>query len=340
MNEQVLKKDLPAELPQPADSNGFFRWTFRVFSLAAIVIGGITLAFYLYQEVGGLETQAEEVEIESVPIVEAPVGDATEPPKEVPVTAITACITQQMIDDAEHPLVPLIDMAEYGQKLIEENVSDYTAMLTKRVRSKGKLQPEEKLSIKVRHASEAEGGKATPFSVYTRFENLKKGQEVIWVDGLNDNKLVAHGPVGLLNLMTLRLDPESKMAMNGNRYPIWTIGMLNLIKLMIEKANNDLDYEDCRVTLTRNVKMGDANCTRLVIIHDDQADHFEFHRAEIYIDDDRNLPIGFRSYDWPAEKGGRPRLQERYYYTEIELNVGLDDNDFDPANAEYDFPGS
>ena len=340
MNDQAIATDLKDSKPNEQDSLQLFGWTIRVLTLVAMVIGGFTLAFYVFQDVTGRTTTLAEDEAETVEISEAPATSKSEP-VEVPLTAITSCISQELIQEAEHPLSPLIDMAEYGRDLINKNVQDYTALLTKRVRSRGKLQPEEKLFIKIRHAKKGdEKAKQIPFSVYTRFENLKKGQEVIFVEGQNDNKLVAHGPVGLLNLMTVRLDPEGKMAMNGNRYPIWTIGMLNLIELMIEKAKNDLKHKDCEVRLTRNVKLGDADCTRLVILHHEKKDHFEFHRAEIYIDDERNLPIGFRSYDWPDSPGGRPRLQERYYYTDIQLNVGLEDADFDPANSEYHYPGN
>jgi hypothetical protein len=97
---------------------------------------------------------------------------------------------------------------------------------------------------------------------------------------------------------------------------------------------------DCEVNITRNVMIGDARCTRLEIIHHEQNDQFDFHQAEIYIDDDRNLPIAYRGFTWPEEPGGKPLLLERYLYKDIELNVGLTDLDFDPANPEYHFPGN
>lgn len=339
MNDQAIQTDFKEPKSDQQHSLRLAGWTIRILTLAALVVGGFTLAFFLFQDVTGQTTPI--IEEVAEPIEISRVESSVPEPVDVPLTSITSCISQELIDEAEHPLTPLIDMAEYGRDLINQNVEDYTAILTKRVRSRGKLQPEEKLFIKIRHARGGDNkASSVPFSVYTRFENVKKGQEVIYVDGQNDNKLVAHGPVGLLNLMTVRLDPEGRMAMNGNRYPIWTIGMLNLIELMIEKAENDLKYGDCQVLLTRNVKFGDTLCTKLVILHEEKADHFEFHRAEIYIDDDRNLPIGFRSYGWPEGPDGRPRLQERYYYTDIELNVGLNDADFDPANPEYNYPGN
>jgi hypothetical protein len=222
---------------------------------------------------------------------------------------------------------------------LERHIPDYTANITKQIRWNGKLQPEQSVFCKIRHPRTGPDSESIPFSVYTRFNYPKPGQEVIWVQGWNDDKLVAHGPKGLMNLLTLHLDPEGSMAMNGNRYPIMSIGMLNLIKVMIEKGKQDLDHEDCRVVITRQVVVGDIPCTRLEVIHEQQLERFEYHRAEIYIDDNRNLPIAFRSFIWPEKPGETPRLLEKYHYTDIQLNVGLTDADFDPANEAYDFPG-
>lgn len=339
MNDQALaKSDAKGSSYDVPRRTALIGPSLRLMLLAAILVGGIFLVFKQFQNHSSVQESVIVDESESVAIVESPnnIDEATE----VPLSAITACINQEVIDEAEHPLQPLIEMAKYAEEVITSNVIDYTATLTKRLRVKGRLQPEEKMFIKIRHEVEkSDPEESVPFSVYTKFLDPKKGQEAIWVDGANNNKLVAHGPSGLLNLMTVRLDPQGKMAMNGNRHPIWTIGMLNLIKLMIEKAETDLHYDDCRVELARNVMLGESNCTRLVIIHDQPQDHFEYHRVEIYIDDERNLPIGFRSYDWPNSPGGKPRLLERYYYTNIKLNVGLEGNDFDPANEAYDYPG-
>ena len=275
---------------------------------------------------------------QTVVITEAPPEETKE--TKIPSTSITASISQEVIDTAEHPLDPLLEMAKRGFEIVSNNVQDYEAVMTKRVRWKGKMQQEYKLLCKIRHAQcDEDPEKSVPFSVYSRFISPKKGQEAIWVEGCNDEKLIAHGPVGFMNLMTVHLEPTSSMAMSGNRYPVQQIGMLNLIKLMIEKGTHDRNYGDCKVILTRNVMVDDARCTRLEIIHEKQAEHFEFHRAEIYIDDDRNLPIAYRSYIWPDAPGGRPKMLERYYYTDIKINVGLTDSDFDPANESYDFPG-
>lgn len=345
MNEQVSQKAEKVIGTAPALRSGLIGWLLRVTSILVILAACVLIAFFAYQDLSGQSavvssdiesTDIESSDVESVVIKEVAPEDAISV-DEVDLTSITSCISQEIIDDAEHPLAPLLQMAKYGVGVINENVQDYTACITKRVRYQGRLQPEERIFCKIRHANDKDDS-ATPFSVYTRFINPKPGQEAIWVEGQYDDKLVAHGPTGFLNLLTVHLEPESKMAMTGNRYPIKTIGMLNLIKQMIKQGSNDINYEDCEVKITRNLMVNSARCTKLEVIHHKPADHFDFHRAEIYIDDDRNLPIAFRSFLWPDKPNGRPKLQESYYYTDIKINVGLTDADFDPANEKYEYP--
>jgi hypothetical protein len=60
--------------------------------------------------------------------------------------------------------------------------------------------------------------------------------------------------------------------------------------------------------------------------------------AEVFIDRELDLPIRYASYDWPAKAGEKPVPLEEYTYSKIKLNVGLTDQDFDPANPKYTFP--
>ncbi len=49
------------------------------------------------------------------------------------------------------------------------------------------------------------------------------------------------------------------------------------------------------------------------------------------------LPIRFEAYDWPTRPLVEPELAEEYTYTDLKLNVGLKEVDFDVANAAYSF---
>ncbi len=251
--------------------------------------------------------------------------------------AITATIDQQMIDEAEHPFGPLLEIADLSIAEIDKKYQDYTATLFSQVRLGEELRGEKYLTCKIRHEQKAKPH--VPFSVYTKFLKPKAnvGQEAIWIQGQNDGKLIGHA-TGLLNLKRIPLDPDGAIAMEGNRYSIREIGFRNLLVKMKEFGVKDQQYGECVVTLKRGIELNGRLCTTFEAVHPYKRKHFDFHIARIYIDDERNIPIGYEGFLWPETKGGEPVLLERYFYTDIKLNVGLTDKDFDPGNEEYDYP--
>ena len=257
---------------------------------------------------------------------------------EVPAHSVTRQVTQKIIDEAEHPLIPLLKVAQAGFDYVDQNVSDYTATIVSQVRTGDTLHEQKYMFCKLRHEVSDEGN-PVPLSIYTCFLKPKSvaGQEAIWVRGQNDGKIIAHGS-GLLNVKRLYLDRNGPIAMMGNRYSIDNLGMKGLVKKMIQKGRNDLSHGECIATVHRGVILDGHKCTVMEIKHPVKRDHFEFHIAKVYIDDERNLPIGYEGYLWPAKEGDEPPLLEKYYYTDIQLNVGLTDSDFDPGNEGYKFP--
>ena len=57
----------------------------------------------------------------------------------------------------------------------------------------------------------------------------------------------------------------------------------------------------------------------------------------VFVDDEERFPVAYASFYWPDEPGGKPRLLEEYIYTDIKVNVGLTDADFDRDNPDYGF---
>ena len=247
-------------------------------------------------------------------------------------------ISQRVIDQAEHPFDPLLIVARTCLETIDRDIRDYSATLISQVRVKGELMPPRKLACKIRHPSD-DPSDLVPFSVYTRFKEPTRiaGQEAIWVEGWNEGNLVAH-LTGLANVKRFYLAPESSYAMEGNRYPIYEIGFRNLLAKMVEVGLRDREHGECQVTVKKNLEIDGRPCTMLEVQHPVKRDHFEFHIARIYIDDEREFPLGYEGYLWPKEEGGEPELLEKYFYTEVQTNVGLQDIDFDPANEKYSFP--
>ena len=246
-------------------------------------------------------------------------------------------ISQAAIDAAEHPFDPLLEIAESCVRKIDAEVYDYSAVMTSQVRIDGVLKAPRKLMCKIRHPRN-EPNKNT-FSVYTRFlepESIK-GQEAIWVDGWHKNNIVAH-ITGIANVKRFYLPPDSSYAMDGNLHPISDIGFRQLLVKMCDVAKKDRKYGECIVTVTKGLVMDGHKCTMLEAKHPVKRDHFEFHIARIYIDDQREIPLAYEGYMWPEQDGGEPVLLEKYYYSDVKFNQGFKDIDFDPANEAYDYP--
>ena len=251
---------------------------------------------------------------------------------------ITDALSAEAIEAADHPLDPLMVLADNSMKIIDEKYQDYTVRIVSQVRT-NVLHDETIMFVKLRHEQTTEDGKEIPFSIFTRFlgPKSKVGQEAIWVDGQNDGNILGHA-TGLLNFKTVSLSPDSSFAMQGNRYPIYQLGFRNLIRKMKEFGENDRKYGECKVEIERDVLVDNRKCVLLTITHPEKREHFEYHIARIYIDEEFEIPIGYEGFLWPEKEGEEPPLLERYIYTQLELNGGLVDLDFDTANPKYDFP--
>ena len=230
-----------------------------------------------------------------------------------------------------HPLEPALQWARDGSIDIEK-IEDYSAKIVKRERLDGELGEKQCMFLKVRHR---------PFSVYLYFLGPAKlkGREVIYVDGTNGGKMWAHG-TGLQRKMfgTVSIAPKGVIGMQGQRYPLTEIGVLNLVRRLADVAEDDIKFGECQVDYFKEVKLNDRSCTCIQVVHPVPRRNFLFHLARIYVDDEYNLPTRYASYDWPKKKGGKPELIEEYTYEKMKFNNGFTDADFDVRNPNYNFP--
>lgn len=246
---------------------------------------------------------------------------------------------------AEHPLAEVAAKAEELLGGMQRNVRDYSATLVKRERIDGELLDYQYINCKIRNErTNGRGEVVTPFSVYMNFAapDEMKGREVIYVKGQNDDKLIAHdGGTGLIAAIkaavTVNLDPTAPLAMKGNKYPITDVGMENLMVKLISVAKADMQRGEVDVKTFKGAKINGRVCTCLQSVHPTPREHFRYHIARIYVDDELQLPIRYESYDWPSREGEQPPLLEEYTYLNLKLNNGFTDADFDQANDSYNF---
>lgn len=227
----------------------------------------------------------------------------------------------------EHPLMPALRIAQEGLVRIDSTIADYSAMLIKEERINGTLGPKEVAYIKVRHQ---------PFSVYMFFMKPNQGRECLYNSGPNGAKgiLSARDCGFKKRLGVFDLDPEGRLAMNGQKYPITKIGIRNLVTELIDVAQNDTQYGECEVQTRQSVVNG-RECTLIEAMHPVPRQNFRFHKAEVFIDNELKLPIRYAAYLWPQNPGEAPPLEEAYTYVNLKLNNGYTDADFNKENTEY-----
>lgn len=239
----------------------------------------------------------------------------------------------------KHPLDPAMQLAREKLEYLKANVQDYTCTIVKRERVKGELGEYQKMAAKIRHRRAANGKVESSFAVYLKFLSPPStaGREVIWVEGENNGNLIVH-EAGLLNIKRLSLDPKGALAMMGQRYPISEIGMQNLAEQLIKKGERDRRHGECEVQFYKNAMVDKRPCLMIQVVHPVKRDHFDFYKAQIFIDEKLNVPIRYAAWTWPESPGGEPVLEEEYTYLDVELNVGLTKKSFDPDNPDYNYP--
>ncbi|MGB7346150.1 MAG: DUF1571 domain-containing protein [Pirellulaceae bacterium] len=241
---------------------------------------------------------------------------------------------------ATDPLEHALDIAQRGLQKCQSQVDDYTALMVIRERVGGELGSHQYIAAKIRNRKISNGRIVQPLSVYLNFlkPSTVKGREVIYVEGKNNGNIIAHeGGLKGRYLPTVRVRPDSMLAMRGQRYPMTEIGVENLILKLIERGEKAKTYPDVVCELRQNARIKDRVCTVFELTQPVKRPGSEFHQAQIFIDDTHNVPIRYIAYDWPRTDGARPEIIEEYNYMNLKINVGLTDADFDPENSAYNF---
>ncbi len=213
-----------------------------------------------------------------------------------------------------------------------DSINSYTFTMLKQERVGNKLLPLETIEMKFRQE---------PFSIYAKHvkPNSLRGQEAIFVKGKYDDKIVAHG-AGLKGVITVVLPPDGPLARMGNRYPITEAGMKSMLKQLQDLAEREKEYlATCDIHFVDGEEVDGRPCNCLEVIGKKPTKTFRMAKARIYMDQEWNVPVKYEAHEFPPDDdAGEPILVESYTYTNLKLNAGLTDEDFDPANKKFRFP--
>lgn len=201
-------------------------------------------------------------------------------------------------------------------------IRDYTAIFQKQERIVRKNLPEETILLKFQK----------PFKTYMRWlKQPHKDREVIYVEGRNNNKLIAHEG-GLLGFIKLSLFPDAPRAMRGNRFPVTSVGIGKLTELTLKDIRKG-DIEKEVILKYSGIEEIDGHPVYKIeaILSQEKEKGYSFYRGILFIDKYRGLLIKAVFYDWDN------LLMGQYVYKNLNLNVGLTDEDFDVHNKKYRF---
>jgi outer membrane lipoprotein-sorting protein len=229
---------------------------------------------------------------------------------------LTASRAQAAPAEQEDALLALLSRIESSYAKIE----DYSAVFRKQERVKEVLLPEESVSLKFKK----------PLQIYMKwiYGPLK---EAIYVDGENNNKVVAHSD-GVGASMTWTLDPKGSILKADNRHIITDIGFGFIISMM--RANIPLAIKHDEIEITRMTDEPFEGRPSTVVeakFSPKEGRKYYASRIVCHVDKEYLLPIGIACFD------ENDALLEQYGYKDVKINVGLTENDFSRKNPEYKF---
>lgn len=202
-------------------------------------------------------------------------------------------------------------------------IEDYTAVVHKEERfGAGPLRPKETIFVKFRK----------PNQIYMKWiEEPNKGMELIYP--VKGNKLVVE-PGGLLDLVTPRLylNPTDKLALRDNRHPVSEAGIGFLIEQYARDFSRAAGKNEARVIFENPSQIAGRPAHRVETVLPSSPDSgYYCYRSVVYFDAETKLPLQAEFYDWDN------KIFERYSFTQVQINAGLTDKDFDENNPQYDF---
>jgi outer membrane lipoprotein-sorting protein len=201
-----------------------------------------------------------------------------------------------------------------------EKIDDYVCRFSQKELIKGKIREEKNLILKFKK----------PQQIYLRWtEGSDKGNEAIYVEGKNKNKLTVHLS-GLWKFITVSVDPNGSRAMKDRRHPITEAGIGHVIQLMADNYSRAINDKECVISKAEDAEVSGRKAILFKATFPPDKGYYN-HIINIWIDRDLSLPVKIVVY------GKNKELLEEYIFEDIKIGAGLKDKDFDTKNPDYNF---
>jgi len=237
----------------------------------------------------------------------------------------------------DHPLTWVLKFAHEQRAYLQHTVRDFTCRVTKRERIEGELQDYYFIDMRVREQSVAGAQATQPLSVLLEFLGPAdvEGRRALFVAGQNGDKMLVRKGGKRFGYMVVDVDPFGPVVQRESLMPITEIGFPQLLDRTIRTLQQDVAADPSGVnTIVEHIttaKIDGRPCQMLRITHPQRRDGLQFFSASMSIDSELHVPVRFDVYDWPEAPGQQPPLMAEFTYTNVALNVNLDDAVFAPA---------
>jgi hypothetical protein len=211
------------------------------------------------------------------------------------------------------PAVPFGDEIAFLDKCLERydrEVKTYTLTMRKRERIDGELNPVEVIKVHYRDK---------PHSVFFEWvQNPRKALRVLYVEGENDNKMLALPTIKIVGVVARALDSDD--AKQSGRYPINTFG---LKQAMLRVANNWKKAREDKVLHVEYLgehkvpEVGNRLCHKFHRTRYPMPEDGGVIELILYVDKETQLQVG------SVLLGENGKLIAEYFFKDIRLNVDI-----------------
>ena len=229
-----------------------------------------------------------------------------------------------------------VALMEEGRQFLKKQ-GTYTAELSKQEVVGDELLDEHVMDLKCREE---------PFSVYLNWKSGDRGREVLYVEGENEGRLLAHDGGWKSRLPAFSLDPECSLAMRDSRYPVTSAGLGGLVDIMCSVHEHDLKAGNVLSCEHRKDTEFDGRPVHTFITtYRDQKSSPTYRKSITLIDQEWNVPVSTHNFTWPDEDqkslSGKQldeaTLIESYQFRDINFGTQLTEADFSRDHEDYRF---
>ncbi|SFJ20288.1 DUF1571 domain-containing protein [Planctomicrobium piriforme] len=227
--------------------------------------------------------------------------------------------------EAHDAFSQLVAQLKQAEQSIQE-LDCYQGTIEQQVRIDGDLRPPEVIDFKLRHA---------PFSVYLKWKC--DGQEVLYVEGENDGKLLARPTRGLAALRGVwKLKPDSQQAMKCALHPITEMGIQSLCQLSL-RFHDARDFSPEGMTVSaKEVSANGRPASQYTVVFADRETCPDYARSLLTFDRETGWLVALENHEW-TEDGRIGGLLEKYVYHNIAPMPQAEPETFASTNPAYGF---